>query len=119
MIFVTTFGGLVIVPSWVEVLGRAEAPLSIDDRSGLEHRLSWRFLDVRMRPEARLLFEIQTTVEQAMRECVYGQRFTEIHTPKLMGTASESGAEVFTLEYFGSASSHDARLGPRRRGPVR
>ncbi|MGH3908543.1 MAG: amino acid--tRNA ligase-related protein, partial [Pseudonocardiaceae bacterium] len=58
-------------------------------------------LDVRMRPQARLVFDVQTTVEQAMREYVFSNGFTEMHTPKLMGTASESGAEVFKLGYFG------------------
>lgn len=36
-----------------------------------------------------------------MREYAYGEGFTEMHTPKLMGTASESGAEVFQVGYFG------------------
>jgi aspartyl-tRNA synthetase len=35
-----------------------------------------------------------------MREYAYGEGFTEMHTPKLMGTASESGAEVFKVGYF-------------------
>jgi aspartyl/asparaginyl-tRNA synthetase len=43
---------------------------------------------------------VQTTFEQAMREYAYGEGFTEMHTPKLMGTASESGAEVFKVGYF-------------------
>ncbi|MGH3903748.1 MAG: OB-fold nucleic acid binding domain-containing protein, partial [Pseudonocardiaceae bacterium] len=42
-------------------------------------------LDVRMRPQARLVFDVQTTVEQAMREYVFSNGFTEMHTPKLMG----------------------------------
>jgi nondiscriminating aspartyl-tRNA synthetase len=98
---VVNLGGLEIIPEHVEVLGRAEAPLPIDEHSGAEHRLDWRFLDVRKRPAARRLFEIQTTLEQAMREYAYGEGFTEMHTPKLMGTASESGAEVFQVGYFG------------------
>ena len=39
-----------------------------------------------------------------MREYAYGQGCTEMHTPKLMGTASESGAEVFELRYFGRSA---------------
>lgn len=96
---IVNLGGLEIVPERVEVLNRAEA-LPIDEKSGPEHRLDWRFLDVRLRPSARLLFDVQTTLEQGMREYVYAQGFTEMHTPKLMGTASESGAEVFKLGYF-------------------
>ena len=98
---VVNLGGLEIIPDQVEVLGRAEAPLPVDEHSGPEHRLDWRFLDVRKRPAARRIFEIQTTLEHAMREYAYGEGFTEMHTPKLMGTAFESGAEVFKVGYFG------------------
>ncbi|MFB8215766.1 aspartate--tRNA(Asn) ligase [Streptomyces anulatus] len=101
---VVKLGGLEIVPERVEVLNRAEAPLPTDERSGLEHRMDWRFLDVRIRPAARLLFAVQTTLEQGMRAYAYEQGCTEMHTPKLMGTASESGAEVFKLGYFNSSA---------------
>ncbi len=47
------------------------------------------------------MFEVQTTVERAMREFAFAEGCTEMHTPKLMGTASESGAEVFEVGYFG------------------
>jgi aspartyl-tRNA synthetase len=98
---VVNLGGLEIIPEQIEVLGRAETPLPIDEHSGPEHRLDWRFLDVRKRPAARCIFQIQTTLEQAMREYAYGEDFIEMHTPKLMGTSSESGAEVFQVGYFG------------------
>jgi nondiscriminating aspartyl-tRNA synthetase len=98
---IVNLGGLELVPERVEVLGLAEAPLPLDEHSGPEHRLDWRHLDVRMRPAARLVFDIQTTFEQGMRDYASAQGFTEMHTPKLMGTASESGAEVFKVEYFG------------------
>ena len=98
---VVSLGGLELVPSAVTVENLAETPLPIDDRTGPEGRLDWRFLDVRRRPAMRLLFEVQTTVERAMREFAYAAGCTEMHTPKLMGTASESGAEVFSVGYFG------------------
>lgn len=101
---VVNLGGLEIVPMSVEVLDRAQAPLPIDEHTGSEHRLDWRFLDVRKRPAAQLLFAVQTTVEQAMREFAYREGCTEMHTPKLTGTASESGAEVFKLGYFGNSA---------------
>ncbi|MEV8034862.1 aspartate--tRNA(Asn) ligase [Streptomyces sp. NPDC086182] len=101
---IVKLGGLELVPESVEVLNRAETPLPIDEQTGLEHRLDWRFLDVRLRPQAQLLFAVQTTFEQGMREYAYGQGCTEMHTPKLMGTASESGAEVFKLGYFDRAA---------------
>ncbi|MFD5437711.1 aspartate--tRNA(Asn) ligase [Kitasatospora sp. NPDC127067] len=93
-------GGLEIVPSRVEVVSPAEPKLPIDERTGIDQRLDWRFLDIR-RPSQHLVFDVQTTVERAMREVAAEEGFTELHTPKLMGTASESGAEVFEVGYFG------------------
>jgi aspartyl-tRNA synthetase len=93
-------GGLELVVDAVEVANRAETPLPIDERTRLEQRLDWRFLDVRRRPAAQLLFAVQGTVERAMREFAHSRGCTEMHTPKLMGTASESGAEVFEVGYF-------------------
>src|SRR5580693_3237946 len=98
---VVTLGGLGIIPDEVTVESHAEAPLPIDANTGPEGRLDWRFLDVRRRPAARLVFAVQSTVEQAMRAFAYSHGCTEMHTPKLMGTPSESGAEVFELGYFG------------------
>ncbi|MET7620367.1 aspartate--tRNA(Asn) ligase [Streptomyces sp. NPDC005408] len=101
---IVKLGGLEIIPESVEVLNRAETPLPIDEHTGMEQRLDWRFLDIRRRPAAQLMFAVQTTFEQGMREYAYAQGCTEMHTPKLMGTASESGAEVFKLGYFDSSA---------------
>ena len=98
---VVSLGGLEVIPEAVTVESLAQAPLPIDARTGLEGRLDWRYLDLRRRAAARLVFEVQTTVERAMREFAFAEGCTELHTPKLMGTASESGAEVFELGYFG------------------
>jgi aspartyl-tRNA synthetase len=92
-------GGLEVVLDEVEVLNQAETPLPMDEQSGLDTRMNWRFLDLR-RPEHRRIFEVQTTLEAAMREVYVAQDFIELHSPKLMGAASESGAEVFKVEYF-------------------
>jgi aspartyl-tRNA synthetase len=66
-------------------------------------RLDWRFLDLR-RPANTLVFKVQTAVEQAMREYWMKNGFIEIHSPKLMGAASESGAELFSVKYFGGTA---------------
>jgi aspartyl-tRNA synthetase len=98
---VVSLGGLEVIPETVTVENLAQAPLPIDARTGQEGRLDWRFLDLRRRGAARLVFAVQTTVERAMREFAFAEGCTEMHTPKLMGTASESGAEVFQVGYFG------------------
>jgi aspartyl-tRNA synthetase len=92
-------GGLEIIPSALTVLSPADPHLPVDKESSLSVRLDWRFIDLR-RPENHLIFQIQTTIEHAMREYWIQNGFIEIHSPKLMGTASESGAELFSLKYF-------------------
>lgn len=92
----------------INVVSVSEAILPIDisgkTESDIDKRLDWRFLDLRS-PENQLIFQIQTTVEQAMREFWLTEGFIEIHTPKLMGSPSEGGAELFTLNYFGQTAS--------------
>jgi nondiscriminating aspartyl-tRNA synthetase len=81
----------------IDSLAEPELPIAAD--SALDKRIDWRYLDLR-RPDRRLIFEVQTTVEHAMREHWREQQFIELHTPKFMGSASESGAELFKVEYF-------------------
>jgi nondiscriminating aspartyl-tRNA synthetase len=93
-------GGVELRLESLHVDGASEHELPIAADSGLDKRMDWRYLDLR-RPDRRLIFEIQTTVEQAMREFWRAQGFIELHSPKLMGSASESGAELFKVDYFG------------------
>ena len=85
----------------VDLLAEPVLPIDISGRTetDLDKRLDWRFLDLR-RPENQLIFRVQTTVEMAMREFWIAEGFVELHTPKLMGSPSEGGAELFSLEYF-------------------
>ncbi len=101
---IVKLGGIEIFPEEVEVEGAAESPLPVDvlggPKASQEVRLNWRFLDLR-RLENRLIFEVQTTAEMAMREFWIKENFLEIHSPKLMRSPSESGGELFELQYFG------------------
>ena len=92
-------GGLEVKLETLEVDSLAEPEVPIAPDSALDKRIDWRYLDLR-RLDRRLIFEVDTTVEQAMREYWRKERFIELHTPKLMGSASESGAELFKVEYF-------------------
>jgi len=92
-------GGLEIRLASLSVDSPAEPELPVTADSALDKRIDWRYLDLR-RPDRRLIFEVQSTVEHAMREYWREQGFAEIHTPKLMGSASESGAELFKVDYF-------------------
>jgi len=66
-------------------------------------RLDNRILDLRTQAN-QAIFIIQSAVGQLFREFLYQNKFIEIHTPKLMGAASEGGANVFKLGYFESAA---------------
>jgi len=92
-------GGVELQLESIEVDSPAEPEVPIAPDSALDKRIDWRYLDLR-RPDRRLIFEVQSTVEHAMRDYWSKENFIEIHTPKLMGSASESGAELFKVEYF-------------------
>ena len=92
-------GGLELRIEDLQVDSAAEPELPIAPDSALDKRIDWRYLDLR-RPDRKLIFEVQTAVEHAMREFWIAERFVEINTPKLMGSASESGAELFKVGYF-------------------
>ena len=84
----------------LRVLGPAVDPVPDDEPGGLEGRLDRRHLDLR-HPRNRLIFEVQTTVERAMREWWADHGFIELHSPKLRATPNRSGRELFSVDYFG------------------
>jgi nondiscriminating aspartyl-tRNA synthetase len=52
-------------------------------------------------PHKQATFRLFGGILAGFREYLSGQGFTEIQTPKLVGTATEGGANVFAVEYFG------------------
>lgn len=94
--------GMELIPTSIEVTSRAAVlPFDYNNLDGvnIDTRLDYRFLD--FRNEKNLLVrQIESTFVQAMRDFLYQNDFTEIHTPKLLGAASESGSEVFEVKYF-------------------
>ena len=95
-------GGMELIPSSIEVTSVAEnLPFDFNnlDCVNIDTRLDYRWLDIR-NEKNMLTRQIESTMIQAMREYLYEQDFTEIHTPKLIGAASESGSEVFEVKYF-------------------
>ena len=92
-------GGLEIQLDDLEIVTLSEPETPIADDTSIDKRLDWRFLDMR-RPEMNLVFKVQTTIEAAWRSYWLANGFTEIHSPKLMASASESNAELFKLDYF-------------------
>jgi len=72
-------------------------------RLGQELRLDHRWMDLRA-PANNAIMRVQSAVCQLFRESLYQQGFCEIHTPKLIAGESESGAGVFTTDYFGTTA---------------
>lgn len=91
-------GGIELIPTKVEVLSVAE-PLPIMDNANIDNRLDYRWIDLRSNRNT-LIFQIQSCFTNAMREFLIKNNFIEIHTPKLIGAASESGSDVFEVKYF-------------------
>ena len=90
----------------VALLAGAVHPLPIDPigrlRSNIDARLNHRALDMRDQKTAAI-FKIRHRVLQATRDHL-ARQFTEITTPKIIGSASEGGANLFSLEYFGQTA---------------
>lgn len=95
--------GMELIPSSIEVtsISDKELPFNYNDPESvnLDTRLDYRFIDLRSQKNI-LTFQVQSTLIKYMREYLYNNKFTEIHTPKLIGAASESGSEVFEVKYF-------------------
>ncbi|MBY0360062.1 MAG: aspartate--tRNA(Asn) ligase [Candidatus Obscuribacterales bacterium] len=67
---------------------------------GLPALLDYRPLTLRNRA-VRAIFKIEAEICRAFREFLVQEEFTEIHTPKIVATGTEGGAQLFALDYFG------------------
>jgi len=97
-------GGFEIRPLKVEVLSRANHPLPIDPTgrtpAELDVRLNARVLDL-VKEDVRAIFIVQHEVLRAVREFLAREGFVEVFTPKIIATATEGGAALFPVDYFG------------------
>ena len=107
---VVTFEGEVVLSEYVKMGGKEMYPssmkiesiadaLPIKDDSDIDVKMDYRWIDLR-RDKNHLMMKLQTTLTNAMREFLAERNFVEIHTPKLIGAASESGSDVFEVKYF-------------------
>jgi nondiscriminating aspartyl-tRNA synthetase len=99
-------GGYEIEATAIEVLSVADAqlPIPIVDKKGGEEteaptRFDYRWIDLR-KPEKLQIFKVWTELEKGFREYWDKNNFLEIYTPSFMSTPSETGAEVFEVQYF-------------------
>jgi nondiscriminating aspartyl-tRNA synthetase len=101
----TAPGGVEVHRPHVEVLSEALAPLPFDlfrptIQAPLPTLLDHAPLALR-HPRQRALFTLSALAMRAFRGTLDAQGFTEIQTPKIVGSATEGGANVFTLDYLG------------------
>ncbi len=99
-------GGFEIQAEGLEILSKADLGLPIpvvEEKSGDEtdvtKRLDWRWIDLR-KEENLKIFKVWTELEKGFRKYYDEADFIQVYTPSLMGTASETGADVFKMQYF-------------------
>ncbi len=99
----TAPNGFEIIPLEVKILNEAEAlPLEVVTKktpAEFVTRLENRSIDLR-KPEVAAIFKVKDMVTTAIRNHLEGNKFIEIHSPKIIAEASEGGSEVFAVKYF-------------------
>lgn len=98
-------GGLEIAAQEISLLSRPAAPMPIPLSKrrlgmGLDTELPLRPAVLRHQRE-RAVFKLQEGLARAFRDCLTGEGFTEIHTPKIVHAGAEGGSNIFRLDYFG------------------
>src|ERR687885_2283491 len=84
-------------------LTKAIHPLPIDPtgrvESAIDKRLDSRALDVRT-PKVAAIFRVRSMALHVIRKTLLSRSFIEVHTPKIIGSASEGGSNLFGFPYF-------------------
>ena len=94
------------------VVTEALHPLPIDPtgrvESAIDKRLDARALDLR-NPRVAAIFRLRSAGLNIIRDALSSQGFIEVNTPKIIGSASEGGANLFGFEYFGKRKAYLAQ----------
>ena len=95
--------GIEILPEKISLINKSKVPLPLDPRcitkANLDTQLNWRFMYFRTQ-EAKAIFKIQTQIVKSFREFFLKKGFIEMQPPIIIASASEGGAELFSLPYF-------------------
>ena len=96
--------GIEVVPKEIKILGTATVQLPIDvtgkTPANIEARLDARALDLCQEPNIAV-FKIQHYALEAIRDFLFEKGFLEVHTPRIIASATEGGAALFAVDYFG------------------
>ena len=95
--------GFEVVPEGMRVFSRVEKippfePVAKTVKN-IETRLEARPIDLR-RNRMQHVFRARSMILRRIREYMYSQKFTEVHTPKIIATATEGGAALFPIFYY-------------------
>jgi aspartyl-tRNA synthetase len=94
------------------ILTKAVHPLPIDPtgrvESAIDKRLDSRALDLRT-PKVAAIFRLRSAGLEAIRNTLRAEGFIEVNTPKVIGSASEGGANLFGFDYFGKRKAYLAQ----------
>jgi aspartyl/asparaginyl-tRNA synthetase len=90
--------GIEIQVEKLEIMSKAQA-WPITEESSIDLRFDYRVVDLKFLKQ-QLMLKLRSAFEQGCREFLLSKEIVEVHTPKIMGTASESGADTFKLSYF-------------------
>ena len=94
--------GIEILPKEIKILNTAQTlPIDICDKTfaNLEACLDARALDL-CKEKNIAVFKIQHVATEAIRSCLFEKGFLEVHTPRIISSATEGGAELFPVNYF-------------------
>ncbi len=96
--------GFEVIPTEIKILGTAEPQLPLDitgkTPANIEARLDARSLDLCLEQNVAI-FTIQHHAVEAIRNYLFKEGFLEVHTPRIIASATEGGAELFAVDYFG------------------
>ena len=96
--------GVEVIPNAFKIFSAAAEQLPIDIMGKtpalIEARLDARALDL-CQEKSLAVFKIQHVTLEAIRNFLFQKGFLEIHTPRIIASATEGGAELFTVDYFG------------------
>ena len=96
--------GIEVLPKSIKIFSTATEQLPIDITGKtpalIETRLDARALDL-CQEQNIAAFKIQHSAVEAIRDFLFEKGFLEVHTPRIIASATEGGAELFSVDYFG------------------
>jgi len=95
--------GVEVIPKEIKIFSTAIPQLPIDITgkmpANLEVRLDARALDLCQEKNVAV-FKVQHTAVEAIRDFLFERGFIEVHTPRIIASATEGGASLFPVDYF-------------------